>query len=123
MVLFIECPKLYERLREKKGQRLIEFCQENALVIANTLFQQHKRRRYTWTYIAGLFPRARGGRPQPDGGVASGGQPEPAGAPRAGFARGRVVGHASPSHGPWACRSFRDAGGEEEVFAQLLRTS
>ena len=30
-------------------QRLIEFCQENALVIANTLFQQHKRRRYTWT--------------------------------------------------------------------------
>ena len=31
------------------GQRLIEFCQENALVIANTLFQQHKRRLYTWT--------------------------------------------------------------------------
>ena len=30
------------------GQRLIEFCQENALVIANTLFQQHKRRPYTW---------------------------------------------------------------------------
>ena len=30
-------------------QRLIEFCQENALVIANTLFQQHKRRFYTWT--------------------------------------------------------------------------
>ena len=29
------------------GQRLIEFCQENALVIANTLFQQHKRRLYT----------------------------------------------------------------------------
>ena len=29
-------------------QRLIEFCQENALVIANTLFQQHKRRLYTW---------------------------------------------------------------------------
>ena len=28
---------------------LIEFCQENALVIANTLFQQHKRRLYTWT--------------------------------------------------------------------------
>ena len=33
----------------KAGQRLIEFCQENALVIANTLFQQHKRRLYTWT--------------------------------------------------------------------------
>ena len=31
------------------GQRLIEFCQENALIIANTLFQQHKRRLYTWT--------------------------------------------------------------------------
>ena len=30
------------------GQRLIECCQENALVIANTLFQQHKRRLYTW---------------------------------------------------------------------------
>ena len=30
------------------GQRLIEFCQENTLVIANTLFQQHKRRLYTW---------------------------------------------------------------------------
>ena len=31
------------------GQKLTEFCQENALVIANTLFQQHKRRLYTWT--------------------------------------------------------------------------
>ena len=31
------------------GQRLIEVCKENALVIANTLFQQHKRRLYTWT--------------------------------------------------------------------------
>ena len=31
------------------GQRLIEFCQENALIIVNTLFQQHKRRLYTWT--------------------------------------------------------------------------
>ena len=35
------------------GQRLIEFCQENALVIADTLFQQHKRRLYTWTSPAG----------------------------------------------------------------------
>ena len=33
----------------KAGQRLTEFCQENALVIANTLFQQHKKGRYTWT--------------------------------------------------------------------------
>ena len=31
------------------GQRLIAFCRENVLVIANTLFQQHKRRLYTWT--------------------------------------------------------------------------
>ena len=31
------------------GQRLIEFFQDNTLVIANTLFQQHKRRLYTWT--------------------------------------------------------------------------
>ena len=30
-------------IRNEVGQRLIEFCQENALVIANTLFQQHKR--------------------------------------------------------------------------------
>ena len=34
---------------KEAGQRLIEFCQENALVIANTLFQQDKRRVYTWT--------------------------------------------------------------------------
>ena len=33
----------------KAGRRLIEFCQKNALVIANILFQQHKRRLYTWT--------------------------------------------------------------------------
>ena len=31
------------RVQNEAGQRLIEFCQENALVIANTLFQQHKR--------------------------------------------------------------------------------
>ena len=36
-------------IRNEAGQRLIEFCQENSLVIANTLFQQHKRRLYTWT--------------------------------------------------------------------------
>ena len=40
-------------MRNEAGQRLIEFCQENALVIANTLFQQHKRRLYTWTSPAG----------------------------------------------------------------------
>ena len=36
-------------VHNEAGQRLIEFCQENALVTANTLFQQHKRRLYTWT--------------------------------------------------------------------------
>ena len=36
-------------VQNEAGQRLIEFCQENALVIANTVFQQHKRRLYTWT--------------------------------------------------------------------------
>ena len=35
-------------IRNEAGQRLIEICQENALVITNTLFQQHKRRLYTW---------------------------------------------------------------------------
>ena len=36
-------------VQNEAGQRLTEFCQENALVIANTLFQQHNRRLYTWT--------------------------------------------------------------------------
>ena len=36
-------------VQNEAGQKLTEFCQENALVIANTLFQQHKRRLYTWT--------------------------------------------------------------------------
>ena len=36
-------------VQNEAGQRLIELYQENALVIANTLFQQHKRRLYTWT--------------------------------------------------------------------------
>ena len=35
-------------IQNEVGQRLIEFCQENTLVIANTLFQQHKRRFYMW---------------------------------------------------------------------------
>ena len=35
------------------GQRMIEFCQDNPLVIANTLFQQHKRRLCTWTSLYG----------------------------------------------------------------------
>ena len=36
-------------VQNEAGQRLTEIFQENALVIANTLFQQHKRRLYTWT--------------------------------------------------------------------------
>ena len=36
-------------VQNEAGQRLIEFCQENALVIVNTLSQQHKRRLYAWT--------------------------------------------------------------------------
>ena len=36
-------------MRNEAEQRLIKFCQENALVIANTLFKQHKRRLFTWT--------------------------------------------------------------------------
>ena len=35
--------------QNEAGQRLTELCQDNALVIANTLFQQHNRRLYTWT--------------------------------------------------------------------------
>ena len=40
-------------VQNEAGQRLIEFCQENVLVIANTLFQQHKRRLYAWTLLDG----------------------------------------------------------------------
>ena len=40
-------------IRNEARQRLIEFCQENALVRENTLFQQHKRRLYTWTSLDG----------------------------------------------------------------------
>ena len=36
-------------VQNEAGQKLTEFCQENTLVRANTLFQQHKRRLYTWT--------------------------------------------------------------------------
>ena len=42
-------------VQNEAGQRLTEFCQENALVIANTLFQQHKRRLYTWTSPDGRY--------------------------------------------------------------------
>ena len=42
-------------IQNEAGRRLIEFCQENALVIANTLFQKHKRRFYTWTSPGGQY--------------------------------------------------------------------
>ena len=42
-------------IQNEAGQRLIEFCQENTLVIANTLFQQLKRRLYTWTSPDGQY--------------------------------------------------------------------
>ena len=42
-------------VQNEAGQRLIEFCQENTLVIANTLFQQHKRGLYTWTSPGGQY--------------------------------------------------------------------
>ena len=42
-------------VQNEAGQRLIEFCQENALVTASTLFQQHKRKLYTWTSPDGQY--------------------------------------------------------------------
>ena len=42
-------------IQSEAGPRLIEFCQENALVIADTLVQQHKRRLYTWTSSDGQY--------------------------------------------------------------------
>ena len=42
-------------VQNEAGQRLTEFRQENTLVIANTLFQQHKRRLYTWTSPDGQY--------------------------------------------------------------------
>ena len=43
------------RIQKEAGQRLTEFCQKNILVVANTLFQQHKRRLYTWTSPDGQY--------------------------------------------------------------------
>ena len=42
-------------VQNEAGQKLIKFCQENALVIANTPFQQHKRRLYTWISPDGQY--------------------------------------------------------------------
>ena len=43
------------QVQNEAGQRLTEFCQENSLVIADTLFQQHKRQLYTWTSPDGHY--------------------------------------------------------------------
>ena len=48
--------QIWLEMQNEAGQRLIEFHQENALVIANTLFQQHKRRLCTWTSPDGQHP-------------------------------------------------------------------
>ena len=42
-------------VQNEAGQRLTEFCPENGLVVANTLFQQHKRRLYTWISSDGKY--------------------------------------------------------------------
>ena len=42
-------------VQNEAGEKLTELCQENALVIANTLFQQHKRRVYTWISLDGQY--------------------------------------------------------------------
>ena len=42
-------------VQNESEQRLTEFCQENTLVIANTLFQQYKRKLYTWASLDGQY--------------------------------------------------------------------
>ena len=54
-----EIPGVMDKLglgvQNEAEKRLTEFCQENTLVIANTLFQQHNRRLYTWTSPDGQY--------------------------------------------------------------------
>ena len=45
-------------IQNEAGQRLTEFCQENALVIANTLFPPQNGRLYTWTAPEGSIPKS-----------------------------------------------------------------
>ena len=47
--------KFHLGVQNEAEQRLIEFCQDNTLVIANTLFQKHRRRLYTWTLPDGQY--------------------------------------------------------------------
>ena len=51
-----ETSKFGLEVQNEVGQKLIEFCQEDTLVIANTLFQQHNRRLYTWISPDGQHP-------------------------------------------------------------------
>ena len=51
----IETGKFGLGIQNETGQKLIQFCQENALVITNTLFQEHKRRLYAWTSPDGQY--------------------------------------------------------------------
>ena len=50
-----ETGKFGLEVQNEAGQRLIEFFQENTLVIANSFFQQHKRRLYTWISPDGKY--------------------------------------------------------------------
>ena len=52
---YLEYSKFGLGVQNEAGQRLTEFCQKNALVIANTLLKQHKRRLYTWTSPDGQY--------------------------------------------------------------------
>ena len=47
--------KFGHEIQNEAGRRLTEFCQENVLVITNTLFQENKRQLYTWTSPDGLY--------------------------------------------------------------------
>ena len=51
----LEQGKFVFGVQNESGPKLIEFCQENTLVTANTLFQQHKRRLYMWTSPGGQY--------------------------------------------------------------------
>ena len=42
-------------VQKEAGKRIIEYCQENMIVITNTLFKQHRRRLYTWTSPDGQY--------------------------------------------------------------------
>ena len=47
--------KLGLGVQNEAWQKLIEFCQENTMVIASTLFKQHKKQLYTWTSANGQY--------------------------------------------------------------------